>query len=993
MRFPTSRPLRIGPVLVLVIAVLGDRARGQAIEMPERAPLPKTFQRTPTRDACEPDPDPGDPPPPPWRIMVAVKHVLPLSRPALDAKPPLGAREFQYLEPSHVLAVSQPMGRGAGKDSHEFLLLGQIAEDGETLSKPLGWVPRDFVIESPKALVADNCIPIKAMIINDPRRGETLMDEKGEFQRAVWTLSVPAEPRNDRERADYRLAQYNLFNIFWVYARTPAGRVTPEGQSIKGSPYLLLGAAPSFTVDPKANRDNASEVIIGWVPESRVVPWSTREGIAWDQASTLPGANPRRTNPGVVFQTAEDAWAAFYPAEFNQYFNRSAPARIAKPMSETFVPYKDYLKSVEESSGKARRPAADRPVEAGVQVSLGYEPHHMRFPWLKPDRRSGSVELKQPTSNTRTGNELYRIGAIGGTEGLSDKQIADRSRQLERIGTLLATTEILFVIDDTVSMQKHFNDVADAVQTILDDARANAAKIGQGGLAAPIKLAVAYYNDIDETDPKHVPCQPMKLEPVELLGQDFVRKVREHGEFAGGGLPREMVFNGLQQAISGAFFSTYARKLVILIGDMGDKGSKSDPEADNLVRETARLFRSETDAPYEFISIQVVPPGQGDDARAFATQMAKLARFLNESRVSSKRTLGTNLVLGRDDLAQTISRGYEGIRADAKRMGDQVEALRMGKLATKLDDDFINIIRKEVPNSEKLLKPKPGQAELDLQGFNVGYIWRYPLGQEAQVSQTREVVLLNRGEIRDLVNALKPIATFRARNDRRKQPTKEAIRELIVALAGEGGGYDLQLAGWGDGAAAPTSGRDLVVVGTDNRGLLHIRIFNSDGKQETDQVETRLPDQAAAIASLKQRLPDLSPPHALTQAEKSLVVREATMIVGKPGHAKDPEASFERATMMRLGLQVRSEFLKHSLSRGTVNLNWQEIEDLSCKIERLQDILNGKEHEWTTRTVKEDQGEFTFHLKGAAIYDRPRGFTIPPTTTQWYWLDVLDEVP
>jgi hypothetical protein len=92
---------------------------------------------------------------------------------------------------------------------------------------------------------------------------------------------------------------------------------------------------------------------------------------------------------------------------------------------------------------------------------------------------------------------------------------------------------------------------------------------------------------------------------------------------------------------------------------------------------------------------------------------------------------------------------------------------------------------------------------------------------------------------------------------------------------------------WGDASGVPTSGKNPVVVGTDNNNSLHIRTFDATGNRTKDEDESRLPAQAAAIATLKQRLPGLSPPHLLIDAEKALVIEEATSIVGQtlqPSH-------------------------------------------------------------------------------------------------------------
>jgi serine/threonine protein kinase len=94
-------------------------------------------------------------------------------------------------------------------------------------------------------------------------------------------------------------------------------------------------------------------------------------------------------------------------------------------------------------------------------------------------------------------------------------------------------------------------------------------------------------------------------------------------------------------------------------------------------------------------------------------------------------------------------------------------------------------------------------------------------------------------------------------------------------------GFDLRLMSWGDGSEVPTSEKNLVVVGTDNDDLLHIRIFDAAGNRIKDTDETQLPDRAGAVASLKQQLPGLLPPHVLTVAENEQVIAEVTSIVGQ----------------------------------------------------------------------------------------------------------------
>jgi hypothetical protein len=94
--------------------------------------------------------------------------------------------------------------------------------------------------------------------------------------------------------------------------------------------------------------------------------------------------------------------------------------------------------------------------------------------------------------------------------------------------------------------------------------------------------------------------------------------------------------------------------------------------------------------------------------------------------------------------------------------------------------------------------------------------------------------------------------------------------------------FDLRPMSWGDGFRVPTSGKKLVILGIDNHGLLHIRIFGAGGKSVMDTDETRLFDaHAVAIASLKHQLPGLLAPHVLTGAEKARVMRKVTLILAQ----------------------------------------------------------------------------------------------------------------
>lgn len=93
-------------------------------------------------------------------------------------------------------------------------------------------------------------------------------------------------------------------------------------------------------------------------------------------------------------------------------------------------------------------------------------------------------------------------------------------------------------------------------------------------------------------------------------------------------------------------------------------------------------------------------------------------------------------------------------------------------------------------------------------------------------------------------------------------------------------GFFPQVLRWGDGMSVPTSGDSDLIIGTDDHGVLHMRIFNDSRKQIIDTDESQLAEHAKAIKALKKRLKKLSPPFILTDKEQERLVNEVAAMVG-----------------------------------------------------------------------------------------------------------------
>jgi hypothetical protein len=146
------------------------------------------------------------------------------------------------------------------------------------------------------------------------------------------------------------------------------------------------------------------------------------------------------------------------------------------------------------------------------------------------------------------------------------------------------------------------------------------------------------------------------------------------------------------------------------------------------------------------------------------------------------------------------------------------------------------------------------------------------------------------------------------RGDRKKPPGGQSAADRRAAIRPSQlfqERFDLRVMSWGDGSGVPTSGNKLVIVGTDDHGLLHIRIFDAGGKSVMDTDETKLSDaQVAAILTLKRQLQGLLAPHELTGGEKARVIRKVTSIVAQT--SQDTQPTLRQAQPSKLPAKSRT---------------------------------------------------------------------------------------
>jgi hypothetical protein len=191
------------------------------------------------------------------------------------------------------------------------------------------------------------------------------------IQPAVPLRKVPAQAKADPKepvgairprlgpsaRAEFAGEAIRLFNLFFIYGEADG--------------YVLIGRRSEFNLSQ--GLDEPRRAILGWVPESRICRWLTREAISW-----RPGALKKA---GIVYDTAQDAE--------NALNGRAVKAVVVE------------------------QPRPDGLFGRPLLFS------QMRFPLLDWD-------VAEPVARKQGGNELMRIGVVVGFRGDEDVPLKDR---------------------------------------------------------------------------------------------------------------------------------------------------------------------------------------------------------------------------------------------------------------------------------------------------------------------------------------------------------------------------------------------------------------------------------------------------------------------------------------------------------------------------------------------------------------------------------------
>lgn len=511
------------------------------------------------------------------------------------------------------------------------------------------------------------------------------------------------------------------------------------------SEHLLLGQEPR--VDRDAQR---RQVLLGWVPSQRVCLWNTREAVEFNKSNL----EQRRSHPCLIFESLGDmrAYTDFRP--------------------ETPYLAKEDLTVTDWKYFQARFPLLD-----------DQDSDHQGKPYR--------------------GVNLFKIGAIGdvwieGEEGLRVAVTARQAEQLrQRVRDLrdqASNIQICFVVDATFSMDRWFPAVARSVRSIIDGVQTRART---DEISPQVNISFNFYRDRGE-DRRQFQSNP-------YLGASESLTIFEKQQPLGGHLPYELVFAGICRSLHDHPFLPGATKVLVLIGDDGNR--PDDPEY-TLDGVCTALIQAGRLSPVGFCALAV----GGDDQRAidqrslFEQQAGEIARRLAEeerkriqkggvkldeqTQRAIEELVGQVVVTGdMDAVVAAIHRRFEVAVAEMNFQRKQLEALETGS----------------VPNEE--IAGLAGQSGVSTEMLKTfGVIWQQRMRDRVRQEGLEPLELARQGVqlfSEGWVAETDPLVPSRADGQRVPQirhmvfMQKSELRRLVVLL-------DMLLHHWDDGAIDQT---------------------------------------------------------------------------------------------------------------------------------------------------------------------------------------------
>ena len=276
----------------------------------------------------------------------------------------------------------------------------------------------------------------------------------------------------------------------------------------------------------------------------------------------------------------------------------------------------------------------------------------MPFMELEFERQSGYPSTT-PSTATPYDGRLVRVGVICG--GPVDKSVLAK---LQSEANRNSAIEMLFVIDETLSMNKYFAGVSDFIQAVGQAA----------GNGRQPRIAVSYYTDGPAGE--RTTCEALKQQTPQDV-KDLADKVRKHGikEPKGDFInPPERMLDGMHDAINKAGFTDGVTSIVVVIGDTGHE-PKERVEKKELLKRVAKSVAAQRLLVF-FVHVGLEGNEITPDRQLFKSDMLELQKEVGElNKALADRVRYTTADAG------NLTAELEGFRREADRLAEQAQLM------------------------------------------------------------------------------------------------------------------------------------------------------------------------------------------------------------------------------------------------------------------------------------------------------------------------------
>jgi len=924
------------------------------------------------------------------QVLVAAARFKPRAEPRLTAAP-FGDKMYNYLEEAFVAYDDQDT---------RFCFLA-IPNADWTVKEPLGWVPSDLLVrggwrairqiardekggekKDENGKVIESAITLKAVIVNTEESlnaSRVYLTLPAEFEADLSQTAV--SPRIRQEFKTIRQLDLSPNAMVQKPVAAPGEArewlIVDEGQDrfyrfeVRSTKEGLIvadsyGMAPvddtpvstdgpvrrtgfrlanTFFVFAKYGKDpkdqtrpthyllglnsyipgvkQPASVIKGWVPAHRVREWDTGEALRWDR-----GPETKDREPGVVFgdeESANDWWKG-----------KTVEPIITEDPKVPWAPVTPRLLLID-----------------GKSIEQGDDPATL-FRVLTPGVANTQRKGVTAPSSAQVGSKV----------------------NLERAQREIKNLDLVFVIDDSQSMQRCFKPVGRVVEEVLRQALQSRQKLLDSktgeltpGTVSRLRVSVTFYSDrpagrsviplgappSKESDPK--PKWEMKVifKPEtsdaealknirDLVGDDAgldKKSIKGH-EFRPGGDPPEQLFEGIYTAAdeikAELAQAPLARRVMILVGDMASHplqdGKGKDLSDEQSIALLVRKLTPSGDGenPFEFYAVRVeeddtIPGQRHEDAIRMRAQMLTLCNALN-----------------------------------------QAERQRVKRASPSLtDDDLKKIVVARFFPDGPAQAPEASLPLVKVADLSATLRTRFDAIREQQEMVLRDITDLRTGEWPANPNQL-----------------SEATLRLLASL-GEN--------------AADFAKRDAAEVYLGGYVWRHVRVVGGGKGPRQLRTEFRL-SEGELFAVIKALEAFAGAPRDVLETPEALqkLYREQLKDLARE---KEQFKDFREAFDSRFGIKSLTTFLKKSEKELTTGLkaNSEEVAQLRMKVELLKDrlanqtresIVDGKSRK--IQVVKTKAGGFDLDLPDAIKLETPNYFTQPGGDEKFFWVPI-EELP